>query len=114
MKGTKTYKQIVEDQEGKTYPIPYYSDTGLFLSDDIFDDFLEKEVQSYLKKYKGIIEKSPDFKMDNLRERVEKHVRSFKGKNYLIVEYAYVDKNTIDDAIQETESRNDFVKWLCE
>ncbi len=113
-KETKTYTEILNFETEKTITIPYHLDMGIIVSEENIEYFIQKETVEYLVKLNMIQSHLSNFDVPHLKEIIINKYQMLLGKTLPKVEYAYVNKSNIDDAINEIESLENFIEWLVD
>lgn len=109
-KKTKLYKEIMSTD--KTYSVPFHSRSGIIINENNIDYIIEIE----LKKAKSKIVNLTDvaYIFNNIEEKIITQYKNSINKPYLILEFAYLNKMNVDDAIKNIESSTNFHEWLVE
>ena len=106
-KDSSIYKEVISDN--KTLPIAYYLDSGIIISETNVDYIIEIEIMKIKEKIK-IVGRQPQF--DNLENVIKKMYKEKIGSEYLIIEYAYLNKENIDIAYPIIEASENFYGWI--
>lgn len=91
----------------KQIPYAYSIDTGIFINENNIDSIIEIETMKALNKLKLINNFIEEIKI------IEAIKNQYKiGEKYLLIEYAYLNKENCLDAIKDIESKQGFYKWF--
>lgn len=112
IKKSKTYKQIKSEPSDKVIAIPYYIDTGLLISEENYEYVIDIELIQYKTKIKDIKNIIPSFQEPDIEKEIRKSIINRIGQNRLEIKFIYVNRETIDDAIKETENISKFYDWV--
>jgi hypothetical protein len=105
LKNSDIYKEIINGD--KTIPIAFYSKTGITINENNINAIIDVEI----KKAKDKISLIGDiYNFDNIFDKIKKQY--IIGEPYLILEYAYLNKENIDKGITIIETSDNFYKWL--
>ncbi len=115
MKFTETllYKEIQSSE--KTYTVPFYSNTGITVTSDNVYDIIELEISKSKNKMNVLdaqIKEQMGLNMDKISEIISNRYMSQINHPYLIIEYAYLNKDNVDAGSTTIEQTANFYKWL--
>lgn len=91
----------------KTIPVAYSIDTGIVINENNIESILEIEILKALNKLKLINNCIEEIK---IIDAIKNHYKI--GKKYLLIEYAYLNKENCLDSINDIESKQGFYKWF--
>ena len=106
-KESEIYKEIISSE--KTLPIPYYINTGIIINEINVKFIIEIEIKKIKEKINIIGDK---FKFKNYEDIINDLYNSKMNQYYLLIEYAYINKDNIDMAIKTIEESDNFYEWI--
>lgn len=114
-KNTDYYKRVISSIDNtKVYPVPYYVESDIYVTEENFSSLVDLEELKYKKDLKDLkdLKDINDFPIFNLRSVIEERIKPFIGSKLLILQYAYFNSDNINDGYKEIESYKNFNKWL--
>lgn len=107
---SKIYKEIINSD--KTLPIPFYTKTGIIINENNIDFIIEVELKKAEEKMKLVKDNVSIF--ENIEDKISSHYKSNMNKPYLILEFAYFNKQNIEEGIEIIEKSDNFYQWIIE
>jgi hypothetical protein len=105
LKNSDIYKEIINSD--KTIPVAFFSKTGITINENNINAIIDVEI----KKAKDKISLIGDmYNFDNIFDKIKNQY--VIGEPYLILEYAYFNKENIDKGVSIIETSDNFYNWL--
>lgn len=107
IKDSEIYKEIIKSD--KTLPVPFYTNTGLIITENNIEYIIDIELKKAKDKVSIINEKGL---FDNIEQKIKKNFLNKINEPYLILEYAYFNKENIEEGIVDIENSDNFYRWI--
>lgn len=106
--------QLAEEimNSDKTFSVPFHSKTGITVTENNIDFIIEIELKKAKEKVSSINDNI--FIFENIEEKIIERYKSMLNKPYLVIEYAYLNKENLEDGVKTVETFERFYEWLVE
>lgn len=109
-KESRIYEEILNTD--KTFTVPFHTKSGITITENNIDYIIEIELKKAKDKVALIGDNAYIF--ENIEEKIIAQYRNNINKPYLILEFAYFNKNNVDNGIDVIETSENFYEWLVE
>lgn len=112
MKNSETYKSVISNDSDVVTAIPFYTDSGILITTSNIKYVIESQLIEHQIKLEMVREMNPDYPGEyDISEKLKSDLEQRIGKNMLDLKFIYVNKTSIDDAINDAENLEDFHSW---
>ena len=109
---SETYKNVLSNNSDVVTAIPFYVDSGILVTTSNIGFIIESELIQHQTKLAMARNMNPDFPGEyDISEKLKSDLELRMGKNKLDLKFIYVNKLSIDEAIDEAESLENFHSW---
>ena len=115
IKNTKFYDHVKNNNNDSVTALPFYIDSGIEVTESNIKYIVETEMIDYQNKINQVKEFKTDFPIDpDIEKKLTEKLQERIGKNKLDVLFAYVNKENIDEAIDQILNSDEFIDWCVE
>ncbi len=109
-KNSDLYKEIIKSD--KFLSVPFYSNSGIIISEDNIQYIIDIEIIKATKNFNLINDVENNINIDSIKEKIIYFYNSNIGNPYLILEFAYFNKDNVDSGVLDIENSDGFYEWL--
>lgn len=110
-KNSKIYKEIKNSD--KTFTLSFYTNTNIIINKDNLEFIIDVELNK-LKEKINLVKEIYIVNENEMVNKIKDFYNSQINKPYLILEYAYFNKDNVDDGYLTIENSENFHEWLVE
>lgn len=112
---TKFYKHVKTNINDSVTALPFFIDSGIEVTESNIKYIVDTEMVEYNTKINQVREFQKDYPKDpTMEKKITDKLKERIGQNKLDTIFAYVNKDNIDDAIDQIEKVPEFVDWCVE